>query len=350
MQQQTLSQMLCQLPCFKKLKVTDINEINTGLSQPCFRVEYKNNFYFAKYVSPNSTEALASQIAANHNISPHLVYVGNNWLITEFIVGEGLDTVIQSEVAKIATMLTLLSRCHRIDYALQYNALEPLDNLQTTNQLNLESVDQKTTKIQMPTLDISNTISELFENITCNDVLLNNLMSLSKVLQQNLTNVNITLGSIEQVLCHGDANFSNAMQLKYPQLNSVAVHKLIDFECACIAPVDFDLAMLMAVNEIERAKIALINDQYISINQAHLAANNIADIVDNSLVNKQYMAIPSILLVTCYYDLSILINCLWYLSKYKDTSQVNYKILAKKQIMLLPMCHPQVNNILDEMR
>ena len=310
MQQQTLSQMLCQLPCFKKLKVTDINEINTGLSQPCFRVEYKNNFYFAKYVSPNSTEALASQIAANHNISPHVVYVGNNWLITEFIVGEGLDKVIQSEVAKITTMLTLLSRCHRIDYAFQYNALEPLDNLQTTNQFNLESVDQKTTKIQIPTLDISNTISELFENITCNDVLLNNLMSLSMVLQQNL----------------------------------------IDFECACIAPVDFDLAMLMAVNEIERAKIALINDQYISINQAHLAANNTVDIVDNSLVNKQYMAIPSILLVTRYYDLSILINCLWYLSKYKDTSQVKYKILAKKQIMLLPMCHPQVNNILDEMR
>ena len=107
-------------------------------------------------------------------------------------------------------------------------------------------------------------------------------MSLSKVLQQNLTNVNITLGSIEQVLCHGDANFSNAMQLKYPQLNSVAVHKLIDFECACIAPADFDLAMLMAVNEIERAEIALINDQYISINQAHLALSTIHSSISNT--------------------------------------------------------------------
>ena len=45
------------------------------------------------------------------------MYVGHNWLITEFIVGEGLDTAIQSEVDKITTMLTLLSRCHRIDYA-----------------------------------------------------------------------------------------------------------------------------------------------------------------------------------------------------------------------------------------
>lgn len=350
MQQQTLRQMLCQLPCFKKLKVTDINEINTGLSQPCFRVEYENNFYFAKYVNSNSTEAMASQIAANYKISPHVVYVGNNWLITEFIVGEGLDTAIQSVVDKLITMLTLLSRCHCIDYASQYNALEPLANLQTTNHLNPESVDQKTTKIEIPTLDIANTISELFENITGNDVLLNNLLSLSNVLQQNLKNVNITLGSIEQVFCHGDANFSNAMQLKYPQLNSVAVHKLIDFECACIAPVDFDLAMLMAVNEIERAKVTVMIDQYYAINKSHLAANNIANIVDNSLPNKQNMAIPSTVMVTCYYDLSILINCLWYLSKFQDSSQEIYKNLAKKQIMLLPTCHPQVNNILDEMR
>ena len=347
MDQKILIQKLCQLPCFKNLRADDISIIAAGLSQPCFCVAYNNNKYFAKYLDSKSVEATVAQLAATQGISPDLIYVGHNWLITEFIVGEGLNTASVSESKKIAIMLALISRCHTIDYK-QSNTQH--FGLEKSVGLNLPNDDQITTTQPIPTLDILTTIKPLLTNLECDETLKHSLDSLLAVLKHNLSKItNIVLNS-EKVLCHGDANFANAMRIKSEHKSSTALYQLIDFECACIAPREYDIAMLLAVNEIERNKIKTFNLFGLQHKSSANNCENLSEIVDNILGVGQFEANISSDAVTCYYDLSILVNYLWYFTKYQANKQQSYKILAENQMSLLSVCYSQANTILDQMR
>lgn len=349
MLKKNLIKKLCQLPCFEDLKAADIKVINIGLSQPCFCVSYKNSNYFAKYLNLNSVEANVADLTAQHGISPVLVYTGHNWLITEFLVGEGLNTSLISEDEKLGVMFALLTRCHGIDYKQRNMQTHNRESLNTAKADKLLIDDQQTTKLNIPTLDIFTTIQHLLVNITCNDVMKSSLLSLISVLEKNLMMIVNTVKPIP-VLCHGDANFSNAMQIKNSDKSVSTLYQLIDFECACIAPREYDFAMLLAVNEIARDKIPLVNQLEIQYHNSFIKAENQAEIVDNIAPITPSLGYTSIPMVTRYYDLSTLVNYLWYFSRFQSNKQENYKILARNQMSLLSASHSQANTILAEMR
>lgn len=353
MHKHLLIEQLCQLPYFNNLKVTDIKVIDAGLSQPCFCVTYKQKDYFAKYLNVHSIEAIVAGLAAKQGISPQLLYVGRNWLITEFLEGEWLNKTLKSEDEKLAVMLALLSYCHRIDYK-QCNvpglSHENSNKLKKLKKLNLPIDDHKTPKSEIPTLDILAIANQLLASLNANEPLMNSLLSLLAALAHNLTKVENRVLNRKLVLCHGDANFSNAIQIKSGANNEKNLNQLIDFECACIAPKEYDFAMLLAVNEIKRSKISSIKFPEIESKNALLKADNSPVIVDNLACNNQCFEKTSLPLVTCYYDLSILINHLWYLNEFHSHKQENYKTLAKNQMSLLSSYHSQANTILDEMR
>lgn len=331
---------LRQLPCFTQQTVSNISVIEAGLSQASFHVVCEGRSYFAKYLVENSIEPRVSQLTAAHGLSPKVIYAEQHWLITEFIVGQGLEKSKQSEDEKLAITISLLKQCHAISCHVQDNK----------EQAVLSSV---------PTLDIPVIISQLLQQLKLSKAQTQALKSLIYLLQQNLVKAYSDVDNIKLVLCHGDANFSNVMAAE----NSLAsakftgtdkdreiAHQLLDFECARMAPPEYDLAMLMAVNDIDFSKAAMINTLYQQMKQAPNKADNIVDNV-SSYANKTSVATEnSLLMVTCCYDLSILINALWYFEQYQRQQLVKYKILAIKQLLALAIRYPEVNEVIDEMR
>ncbi|WP_157673925.1 aminoglycoside phosphotransferase family protein [Cognaticolwellia beringensis] len=347
-QQHSLTLELCHLPCFNQLKVEHIRHIDAGLSNPCFHVSYENKSLFAKYLTANSIEPFVSQLAASEGIAPKLVYVGHNWLVTEFITGQGLEKSDQSEDEKIAIVLALLARCHSIlDLSVSYNS-----------QRNHQALAQKTfitdvnvpTQSNIPNLDISATINQLLQKIKLSDTQDKALQFLLNILQKNLVNTSKFLSNIQQVLCHGDTNFSNVIQLKNDDTSAEPLYKLIDFECACIAPIEYELAMLMAVNNIDAGKVELIESLYQQAIISKKLPNKPLDIVDNIASKTQNTLKTSTVLVTCYLDFSFLINALWYMVEYQSRKQLKYKKLAIKQLSILAIRYPQADIVLNEMR
>ena len=92
------------------------------------------------------------------------------------------------------------------------------------------------------------------------------------------------------VVCHGDLNFTNILH------DNDNTAWLIDFECAQLAPPEFDLAMFIAVNNIATQDITHIIAEYSAL-------------MPTSRLNKS--------LLHYYLLFSLLINGLWYLSTMK---------------------------------
>ena len=370
---QQLVVKLCQLPCFEQLKADKVRVIEAGLSQACFYVKYDQKAYFAKYLNVNSIEPLASQIAARHGISPTLIYVEQNWLVTEFIAGQVLDTSPQSDDDKLTITLALLARCHRIPhdsfskhYKSNHQNLVPeiksaaLSVERAPRKLAEQAIAQTCMPIMaLPKLDISATIRQLFQHLEFSDSQMQVLGQLLSALEQNLANTLLEVQDIKQVFCHGDANFSNVILPEDITTKPEKIaHQLIDFECACIAPAEYDLAMLIAVNELDISKVASIYARYqqelkyvnLQLIQQDAQQEKLSRIVDNPMSIIKLRDSNTHLLVTRYYDLCLLINGLWYFLQFQRRKVVKYKTLALKQMMLLALRHPQTNNVIDEMR
>jgi len=327
---------LRKLPCFAQQTISNISVIEAGLSQASFHVTCEGKSYFAKYLVEHSIETRVSQLTAAHGLSPKVIYAEQRWLITDFIVGQGLEKSQQSEDEKLAIMISLLRQCHTISCHVQDNK----------EQAVLSSV---------PTLDIPTITRQLLQQLQLSKAQSQTLKPLIFLLQQNLVKACSGVDNTKLVLCHGDANFSNVIASENSLVKGLdkdrkMSHQLLDFECARIAPPEYDLAMLLAVNDIDFSKAAMVNSYYQQLNEALNKAGNIVDNVSKH-ANKAYETTEnSLLLVTCYYELSILINALWYFEQYQRQQLVKYKILAIKQLMALAIRHPQVNKVIDEMR
>ena len=349
---------LCQLPCFNSLTIDNIAVIDVGLSQSCFQVDDTNQRYFAKYLTGSYVETTASQIAAFYGIAPKVVYAGNNWLVTEFKVAQELNTADLSENEKITLMLTMLAQCHQIDeHSDSQHHNEQLDSVfykashltfnsavSSAGATSLKPIRKQKDKLSaLPKLNVTAVIDDLLQQLELSDQQNQQLKQLSKKLMQNLNKANEQAGNIRQVFCHGDANFSNVLLVKN-NLSSPNTHDylLVDFECACIAPIEYDLAMMMAVNGIEANKIEIIYQLYLQGLTALNKQGNAHEIVDNSSVELMNVKSLSSKLVTCYYDLSILITGLWYFVAYQSRQQLKYKNLALKQLQLLAKSYPEL--------
>jgi len=255
------------LPCFNS--VEKISEVNSGLSQHCFKVYADNKRYFAKTINDN-TETFVSLCANNSNLNPDVIYHDDNWLISQFIDAKNIELSTLSTENKIEHAINLMVQCHQLT-------------------------------AQPKELAIKSIISSLVNNT--------HYSSLDKtILLQFSEWISLLLNTTKKgVCCHGDLNFTNILMDKMQKT------WLIDYECACTAPVEFDLAMFIAVNNLTKNKVAMIIEQY----KVQSPVN-----VDPILLNDY--------LLFCYF-----INALWYFNRYKDALDIENKkallIQAKAQ-------------------
>jgi len=262
---------LRSLTCFSDIQA--ISLLANGLSQTSLKVTTASKVFFAKKLNDETanTEVTCALLCAQFNtedaleldtmksLSPQVIYHDQKWLVTDFVNGRALaDSELKSDL-KISTALTLMAKLHQLPTTFANKKIKQLN-----------------TKVS---------VKRLLTNPT--SLLAKHSHFLNNVTQSLTTTINrliITSQSLS-VLCHGDINFTNIL------LDNAHRSWLIDFECAHFAPVEFDLAMFIAVNNI--------------------AKNNIDDIVNN--YGKLVSSYRSNRELLNYYILySYYINGLWY--------------------------------------
>jgi thiamine kinase-like enzyme len=255
-------QPLSSLACFNHIKT--IEPIVAGLSSQCYQVNADNKCFFAKQAT--TREISVSLQAASKNISPTVIFHDQHWLITQYIDSENLALSQQTIDKKILIALKLMVQCHQI---IEKPAqLEPKHIAHTL----IKQIEFSTLQ-QTEFLRVAN--------------------QLTSTLKQPNNNV----------CCHGDLNLSNIL------ITQTKNAYLVDFECALAAPAEYDLAMFIAVNNIEKNQIETIIECY----KKHSTI-----VVNSSLINRY--------LQFCY-----LINGLWYMHAYNKTNLFKFMNLAKQQ-------------------
>ncbi len=269
-----------RLPCFIDTPC-EIAPISQGLSHRCFKVdiisaaEQNSTSYFVKYLGDHpvsaSNELHASQLASDRLLSPHVNYCSQSWLVSRFIDGEILATLDLPLEEKYRLSVQLLAKCHQL----------------------------------APSHKISSyTIGDIIKQQLLNSRLLPKQRDTLHLVCQQLLNFN-ERGT--KVLCHGDANFSNML------LSADQTPWLIDFECAFVGYPEFDIAMLIAINNLPTTHLEALISAYEKISTLSLDIN----------------------LVQAYLPCCYLINGLWY-RNHADESQSRtlYLQLADQQFRL----------------
>ena len=198
-------------------------------------------------------EPKVQQLVAKYGLAPKVYYYDDKWLISEFIDGEMLHQAKATEAEKLRIMLGLLSKLHQLE--LPENSFVEI-------------------------LDIKSTALDFIDSVS-------HLADLSTVFKYiNL----IELGQQEHVLCHGDANYFNVICGEKV--------RLIDFTATSLAPKEYDLGMMLAINRIDKSLV----EEMIEIYVKHCNNNTL---VDSCVVMRYAM-------------LSCVINGCWYLQQYQQ--------------------------------
>lgn len=211
-----MTSSLKELACFNRIDA--IKPINSGLSSQCYQVNADDKVFFAKKITTKN-ESIASTLAAKKYFSPRVILHTPQWLITEYIESENLSLSPLPVDKKISISMELMAQCHQLN--VKVDKLEP-------DFITRDLIDKPSYSIQ-----------EQEELI---------IQAKGVLPPLNLTK--------NLVCCHGDLNFSNVI---IDQKNKAW---LVDYECICIAPVEYDLAMFIAVNHISQSKINSIISHY----------------------------------------------------------------------------------------
>ena len=304
-----LYEKIKQLPCFdlRDDESLLITKIEAGQSSSCFDVSITNNKnitsdnvsitstkqrYFVKYDSNASffeNELKTSKAASNINLSPHVIYAEKNWLVNEFIYAESLDSTTSNIENKIEIAIKLMQQCHTLD-------------------------------VSLPELNINEIITHIIASKSFS-------IAQREHIQLLLTCMS-TIGDKPQshsVVCHGDINFSNIITA-----NNKAW--LIDFECACLAEKEFEVAMFMAINFLNADGQALTLACYEKLNNAN-------DITIDQKKLAQYISY------------SYLINGLWYFDKaqgLQGSEMTEFHYLAVQQLTQFDKRNPE-NTVLSQL-
>ena len=282
---------LKSLPCFTEIQSIEV--ITQGLSQTAIKVTTTSQTFFAKKLHQRTanTEIACALLCANlankyhseqgitEQLGPQVVYHDRKWLVTHFINGLPLANKNIGNSKKISIALNLMAKLHQLPTTLARPPIPPLNPVATINDL----------------------ITKLPVSLSLHG---NTLTTISKSLSTNIASI-IAQKKTSNVICHGDVNFSNILQ----DISDRAW--LIDFECAHLAPAEFDLAMFIAVNNIAQQDITGIVAEY----------NNFAPTcrLHSSLLNH-------------YVLYSFFINGLWYLSNIASSKPGNKMyVLAAEQ-------------------
>jgi thiamine kinase-like enzyme len=193
-----------------------------------------------------------------------VVYHDQHWLVTHFIHGLTLADSNLSNNKKIAIALNLMAQLHSLPPTFANYPIPQLNPSYTVNEL------------------LSTLPSLLLEHSNALTTLAKSLSDAIYTLIADTREVN--------VVCHGDLNFTNVLQ------DNGNNAYLIDFECAQLAPPEFDLAMFIAVNNIVTQDITHIITEYSALMPSYRL---------NSRLLHYYLLY------------SLLINGLWYLANMK---------------------------------
>lgn len=289
---------LSSLPCFSNIRC--ITEMTGGLSNPCFKVDAEGISYFAKKTAEPffDVEIYLTTISANKGIAPALIYHDSQWIISRYIEGKNLAIKDIPLKEKIFLSIKLMRKFHQLEIS------------------SFQHDDVAYNPKLIKNLNISQTIDDLL-NSNLQPQLVNLLNNYGVEIQKLITkeqnklinNLNATSVLNNTVCCHSDINFSNVL------IDNEQEAWLIDFEYACFAPIEFDLAMLSAVNNIP---------------------NSLADFIVNIYQQEANVQLNTSLL--SYYLLFChLINGLWYYNMSHEKQDVpnhnadSMQILAKEQ-------------------
>ena len=262
--------ILQSLPCFAE--IIDISMLVDGMSHTCSKVTTASQVYFVKRLTKETAkeEVVSCRYAADHGLSPKVIYYDNTWLVTEYVDSITVDKAELSTDKYINISLTLMTKLHLLSPQLKTGSIPYLDTLKSVQRL-------FTNPLPLPARQ-----RVILAKIT--HILTSKIEAEQK------------LSGAANVLCHGDMNYSNILFDKTQQ------SWLIDFECSHLAPVEFDLSMFIAVNNIS----------------THL----IDDIVASyTVLVPNYR--PNLTLLTYYLLYSFFINGLWYLDNTNDSKTNN---------------------------
>lgn len=236
---------LKSLPCFSNIQT--ISLLANGLSQTAIKVTADSRTIFAKNLhhSTANTEVACALLCAepdsaedsSQQLSPNVIYHDQQWLITDYISGSTLADSTTASAANISYALTLMAKLHQLPTTKMRGSIPTLDtNLSAERLLTKHAplIAQNRLAVDNVTKSLTGTINHLASNSPSSNV-----------------------------LCHGDVNFSNIL------IDDCHKPWLIDFECAHWAPIEFDLAMFIAVNNIPSHKINDIVTDYIKLNSQY---------------------------------------------------------------------------------
>ena len=263
MQLTSLIESLNQLPCFSE--ISHVTSLDSGFSQPCYKVFTSEKNYFVKS-SPfsSSLPILLNKLAAKHGLSPAIIYQDDHWLVTDFIEAKHI------EGEHIHCAVNLMVKCHQLP-------------ITTELQISHTSVDK---------LNCLNLCHSLIEQNNFPEEKVSKLKQFALLSHNHLQNVLLEIekhhAHKQLVGCHGDINFSNVF------ISSDNTPWLIDFECACLAPAEFDMAMFIAINTLTEQESSDAIKAYQTANNTPL----------NCLLSNT--------LIQAYLPLCYLINALWY--------------------------------------
>ena len=251
--------------------ITNVELIHAGESTLSYKVTTDNGIYFAKNIADSSTKEIEQQccnVAAKAKISPKHYLVENSVLIAEFIEEADLQTKNIPLKNKISIAIKLMCQFH---------------------QLSLE----------LPVLNIS----AVLLNLCAHQFYHNEQLSLlTKIITQLSNSINVR-GSYP---CHGDANFANILTTENNDINY-----LIDFECACLADIEYDIAMFLAINCIPKKYHHDVFNYYQYYDNTFKV---------NTLLVKQYLCVAH------------LINGLWYFNQ-AVKKEANKTIFQRKAML-----------------
>lgn len=289
---------LVDLPCFNAISndsSIEISLIEKGQSSVCFYVLFNQQRFFVKRFKSSiiNAEHIATKHAAKHNLAPNVIYANDNWLVSEFIEGKSLNDNALTIHDNINTSIKLMVQCHKIT-------------------------------VDVPVLDVFNTLDQY----SYSDVF-------SKAQKEHFARVISTIKRSkvsDLVFCHGDINFSNVL------VGDKSL--LIDFECACLAEAEFDVAMFIAINALSK------KEQLYTI----------------SFYEKKCNALLSKEKLLSYLQCSYLLNGLWYIERSRSeakrvNSQSNavcnnmlFETIGLKQFELFDLISPLEQKLVDVMR
>ena len=264
--------------------------LTKGLSKQTVKYTLGKHSYvikdFAACGEQLKVEQEVQQLLMTAELTAKLYYVDNRILVSEFLTGQLLAETNLNTSEKLDWALQLSAKLHHL----------PVDNLQQVKRLNPIAL---ITSFELALSNKRATLSE--QQQYCLSWCKNQLLPQLAVLPSSNSKLR---------LCHGDLNFYNLIIGK-----DNGKGYLIDFESACLAEIEFELAMLIAINLLDEVSAVQLVENY----QKHCQSNTELSPIK----------------VTRYLFLSFLINGLWYLLADNQLSQEKQLQLAEQQFWRL---------------